>query len=239
MVMLDRRHLRLVWLFLIIGCSAQLEDNALETNEVQNNNVETKINFLFDIFLKQFRKRLIEMGKTDVDIPGFEKRFSTKIISKKIEGVVIVKDGRCGNIATVCRTGDAELTREGNNVTITVHLGLGQLQIDYNHYEISFLGINKRGKITVKVGENSVWVNIQARLVPHCVITLTDMKIDKLNKINVDITNLGIFERVTDDITSWVTNEVTKWYRSYIGHVVYPEVAKFVTNSDLCHYLPI
>jgi hypothetical protein len=64
------------------------------------------------------------------------------------------------------------------------------------------------------------------------------VKIEQLDDIEVDITNLGVFENLTDDITSWVTNEVVKFYRHYVEETLFPELSQAVSQADLCRYIP-
>lgn len=225
-------------LILLLGNTASAKNMALETNEVADHLLSTTINFLFDLFLKHYKSKIIEEGNTQIKIGGFEQRFSTKILSLLIEGALEVEDGLVGNISSLQRTGDAELNRIGTDLYLSAHLGLSDLQIDYSTYDISLLGAHQKGKIHVTVGDNSLFLKMKVEVEPSCQVTLDDLKIEELDDINVDITNLGIFENLTDEISSWVVNEVTKFYRHYVETELYPELAKAVKDADLCRYIP-
>ncbi|XP_046660492.1 uncharacterized protein LOC124354231 [Homalodisca vitripennis] len=237
--MVSTAILTLVPLVLIIGNPATAVNLAMETNDVADYYLSTSINFIFDIFLRHYTSKLIEDGNTQIQIGGFEQRFSTRILSLDIEGAVVVNDGWISNISTVHRTGDADLDRIGEDLVLSAHLGLDVLKIDYNEYDVSLLGEHQKGKIHVSVGTNSLWLKVNVQVKPTCLITLSDLKIEKLDDIKVDITDLGVFENLTDEITSWVVNEVTKSYKNYIEKTMFPELSKAVRDADLCHYLPI
>lgn len=186
----------------VIDCSAGIENKEIDTNDISDYNRQSSINFIFDLILRRYTEELVKTGRTEVQIPGFEKRFSQKILSLNIEGAVIVDGGWCSNISTVHRTGDAEMERTDSGIILTTHLGLRELKIDYNNYDISFMDVHQKGNIQVDVGDNSVWLKLRAQLRPKCVIALTDMKIEELDKINVKISNLGIFDNMTQDLMS-------------------------------------
>lgn len=238
-VMMSSNALTLLAIFCMVGCSVAVESESIETNEIPHYYQQRSINSLFDLFLKRYAEELVKTGRTQVQIPGFQESFSSKIFSVIVEGGVVVDDGWCSNISSVHRTGDADMERVHTTAVLTAHLGLQEFKINYNNYDVSLLGVHQNGNIRVDVGENSVWLKLNAQLIPKCNITLTDMRIEQLNDINVDISNLGIFEHMTDDITSWVVSEVTKWYRGYVEQTVFPELADIVKKADLCHYLHI
>lgn len=229
--------LALFCVILVIDFSVGIENTDIETNEISNYNKLSTINFIVDIILRRYTEDLVKTGRTKVQVPGFEETFSQKILSLHIEEAVVVDDGWCSNISTIHRTGDAEMERIDNSIILTAHLGLKDLKIDYNNYEISFLDIHQKGNIQVDVGDNSVWLKLRAQLRPHCIIALTDMKIEELDNISVNISNLGIFDNMTHDLISWVANEVTKWYRGYVERTIFPELANIVKKADLCKYL--
>lgn len=228
-----------LFIILCIGCGANGKNMALETNEVSDHLISTSINFIFDMFLKHYTRKLIEEGKTQIEIGDFERRFSTRVLAMDIEGALEVEDGWCSNISTLYRTGDADMSRAGEGVVLSAQLGLSELRIDYNNYDISLLGVHQKGKIHVRIGQNSLWLKLNVQLKPTCLVSLSEVRIEKLNNIEVDITNLGVFENLTDEITSWVINEVTREFRKTIEKHVFPELANAVKKADICHYLPI
>lgn len=228
-------------LFIILwtGWEAQAKNLALETNDVSDHFVSTSINFIVDIFLKHYTKKLVDEGKTEIAIGDFDRRFSTKVLGLDIEGAIEVEDGWCRNISTLFRTGEADMNRVGGDIVLSAHLGLRDLKVDFNNYDISLLGIHQKGKIHVSIGRNSLWLKLNVQLKPTCVVSLSEMKIEQLDDIEVDITNLGVFENLTDEITSWVINEVTDKFRQAVQEDVYPVLAEAVKKADICHYLVI
>ncbi|XP_054286883.1 uncharacterized protein LOC129002829 [Macrosteles quadrilineatus] len=225
-------------LILLIGSNVSAKNMALETNDVTDHFLSTTIDWVFDLFLRHYTSKLIEQNKTQIEIQGFERGFSTKILSLRIEGVIKVEDGIAGNLSTLHRTGDAEMNRVNSILYLSAHLGLNDLQIDFDNYDISLLGAHQKGRIHATVGTNSLFLKMKVQVEPECAVLLEELRIEKLEDIEVDITNLGIFENLTDEITSWVINEVTKFYRSYVEEKLFPELAAVVKEADLCHYIP-
>lgn len=228
-----------LFIILCMGWEAKGKNLALETNDVSDHVISTSINFIFDIFLKHYTKKLVEEGKTQIEIGDFDRRFSTRVLGVDIEGAFDVDDGWCGNISTLFRTGDADMNRVGGDIVLSAHLGLRDLKVDFNNYDISLLGVHQKGKIHVRIGRNSLLLILNVQVKPTCLVTLSEIKIEQLDDLEVDITNLGVFENLTDEITSWVINEVTNKFRRAVEKDVYPELANAVKKADICHYLPI
>lgn len=228
-----------LFIILCMGWEAKGKNLALQTNDVSDHFISTSINFIFDIFLKHYTKKLVEEGKTQIEIGDFDRRFSTRVLGVDIEGAFDVDDGWCGNISTLFRTGDADMNRVGGDIVLSAHLGLRDLKVDFNEYDISLLGVHQKGKIHVRIGRNSLLLILNVQVKPTCLVSLSEIKIEQLDDIEVDITNLGVFENLTDEITSWVINEVTNKFRHAVEKDVYPELANAVKKADICHYLPI
>lgn len=231
--------LTLVFLLTLLSNLAEPRNMALETNDVADLFISTSINFIFDIFLKHYTRKLIEEGKTNVRIENFDRSFSTKILSMDIEGAFNIDDGICGNLSTLHRTGDADMSRTGGEIVLSTHLGLTDLKVDFDNYDISLLGIHQKGKIHVTIGDNSLWLRLNVQTHPECAVYLSEFKIEHLKNVQVDITDLGVFENLTDEITSWVVDEVVVRFRRQVELEVLPQLAKVIKNADICHYLPI
>lgn len=233
------KMLTVVFLLILLGDQAEPRNMALETNDVADLYISTSINFIFDIFLKHYTRKLVEEGKTNVRIENFDRSFATRFLSMDIEGAVNVDDGICGNLSTLHRTGDADMSRSGGDIVLSTHLGLTDLKVDFDNYDISLLGVHQKGQIHVTIGDNSLWLKLNVQTHPECSVYLSEFKIERLENVRVDITNLGMFENLTDEITSWVIDEVVVRFRRQFEQEVLPQLAKVVKNADICHYLPI
>lgn len=226
-----------VFCVIIVGNSAHA-NIGVESNDINLQYLSTNINWIVDTFLSGFIKATIETNKSVVEIEDIKEEFEKHVLFVDLYGSFEAKDGSLKNVSTIHRTGNATLSESGGKVFISVYLGLQELQINFNNIYINFLDLKDQGTVTARVGTNSIRLDIQVTYKPECSVTLSDLKLEVLDNINVKITGLSVFDSFASDITTWVINATEELYRPQLEKLLYTEMAKAVVDADICHHLP-
>lgn len=223
----------LVVLLLTLGYTKNL---GLESNDITENFISININWLFDKFLKQYKDKLIEEGKTEIIIENFEEHFSQKLFVITIQGHMSVTDGSLKNLTTLHRTGDVTLDKNDQSFILTAYLGMTDFQVIYKKYELELVGLTQRGNIHAAVGSNSVCVKILIILKPECKVQLQSLEIETLDHIDISITGLGPLHNLVNEISSWIVTHIAHSYRSKLQNVIFQDMERAIEAADLCHY---
>lgn len=230
-------------LFFTVFCvttmsSRVLANLGLETNDVNMNYVATNINWILDTFLTEFRASTIKQGKSVIKLDDIQKQFEKEIFLVDIYGSIEATEGQLKNISTVYRTGNATLTESEDNIIVDVHLGLQELEIYFNHFELNFFNLDESGTIKATVDHNSIYMELDITYKPECSVKLTNLKIDALDNISVTITGLSLLDYLTSNITSWILNITHNLYRPQLESSLFTEMSKAIADADICHHLP-
>jgi len=184
------------------------ETRAVESYREHTRALRALANDYVDNLVDQVRIFVLENGLSEVAIPDIQQSFSQDILGITFYGGFDALGGIARNLATLVRTGDCNL--DLNLVTgalvVSGELGLKEIHLHWNRYDVEFQGIGVSGELTADVGRNSIFMQIEIFLTPNITITLDDFRIVEADDIDIAITGLGIFDWLVSLIISWVTD---------------------------------
>ncbi|GAB0087228.1 Mite allergen, group-7 [Sergentomyia squamirostris] len=199
-------------------------------------------NDIMDLFLTQVRKIISDWGFSQMDIQDFEKsfRFPTDSLSF-FWGSFEATEGKVRNLSTLYRTGDFSIYQEGDNVTLFGPLGLRQLECDYDKYIAKVWGIGPSGKIAITTGRNSAKIRITSNgwitsIEDIDKIHSIDFKIERIDKIFVDITGLGVLSQMWSHIVSWMTALLKNRVLIFVEDIVKQQIDQYLSARSINFY---
>ncbi|XP_067011463.2 uncharacterized protein [Anabrus simplex] len=166
------------------------------------------LNEVVDIIIKFAQEIIKKSGHATVKIPDVQEHFSKRIHHIKISGDFKAENGFFKDLSSIRRTSDAILSHSGDNVTVSVGLGMGTLEAGYDHYNVKVEHVSISGNIKAEVSSNSVFVKVNVVLLEKgkCNLTLQDLRIE-LNGIEVHV---GGKQKPVDWILSKIATSVAK-----------------------------
>ncbi|GFG32445.1 hypothetical protein Cfor_02543, partial [Coptotermes formosanus] len=142
--------------------------------------LRTVANDYIDEVLSFAQSFIVDNELSEIAAPDIEASFSQEILFITWQGRFGTSDGHASNLATVIRTGDISLDYDSNTGGIKVFgsLGLRQLDIAYNRYEVQFQGLGPSGTVSAHVGSNSAFIKVDLVLSIAPTIILEDFHIE-------------------------------------------------------------
>jgi len=116
------------------------EKQAAEAYRQHTRSLRALANDYVDSLLELVRNYVVENGLSEVDIPDIREGFEQNILGITFHGNFDALDGKARNLATLVRTGDANLDVNPDTGALVVsgHLGLTELHVSNLSALISF-----------------------------------------------------------------------------------------------------
>ncbi|KAK9510074.1 hypothetical protein O3M35_004936 [Rhynocoris fuscipes] len=194
-----------------------------------------KLNKGVDKVLGFIREAFAPLGEMGIPLPDISKPFG----HEPYGGTFKASRGYFKNPATLQRTGDVEIiVKSDTTVTLQVQLGFQEAEAGFNQYNLDVLSIHHEGTIKVSVAENSVTLRLTLSYYPTCIVHLDELKFDKLEGVKVDITGLGIFQTLFNELSSWLISNFETTFRNVINKKLYETANIAIANKNICKYFP-
>ncbi|XP_067011451.2 uncharacterized protein [Anabrus simplex] len=176
-------------------------------------------NKIVDWILKITRAIIKRTGHNVVDIPDIDEEFRKEVGFLNVKGEFKAEKGWFRDLSSIYRTNDAILSHYGHNFTVFVGLGLGTLELGFDHYRATFGKLSTSGKIYAKAKANSVLLKLNVMVLEKrkCNLTLQDLKVDKLEDVKVHVEGK---HKTLNWIMSRIATSVTKHMKKKISHQI-------------------
>ncbi|XP_054276746.1 uncharacterized protein LOC128995754 [Macrosteles quadrilineatus] len=167
---------------------------------------EILINKQVDELIDDFNSLVESGGVQSLPIRNFFKTFEKKVGFVKLKGTFEVSNGNVQDLSTIQRTGDATVSATPTTVTVTLHLGLRNLQVHYENYKATLEKISVSGDVTLDVAKNSVFIQMTFTFEDEesCSSVVDHAYIEELDGFTVSVSNLGVLGWTYEKIVEWV-----------------------------------
>uniref|UniRef100_A0A224XQN3 Putative secreted protein n=1 Tax=Panstrongylus lignarius TaxID=156445 RepID=A0A224XQN3_9HEMI len=188
-----------------------------------------------DKVLHFIREAFGSLGEVGIPLPDMNKQIG----HPPYGGTIKVTNGYFKNPATIERTGDVKiLVRNSTTITLQVQLGLEVVELGFGNYHLDVLNIHQHGKISATVEKNSITFRLTFSYAPVCSFHLDELKFDKLSGIKINITGLGVFQLLFNELSTWLESNFESTIQHVINKKLYETANKAVKNKDICRYFP-
>ncbi|XP_046663419.1 uncharacterized protein LOC124356275 [Homalodisca vitripennis] len=165
---------------------------------------EVNVNAQIDQMLVDLRNSIIYDGTDIFPLDDYEDKFEKRVSRWiKAKGNFKATGGSVRYLSSVKRTGDATLSSTPTSATFTLHLGLGQMEVYFDHYTATFLSARVSGDVLITVRRFSMMLVITLQLNDdNCKAVLDTSKVEYLDGIELEISGLGplnwLFEKISE-----------------------------------------
>uniref|UniRef100_A0A224XVD2 Putative conserved secreted protein n=1 Tax=Panstrongylus lignarius TaxID=156445 RepID=A0A224XVD2_9HEMI len=208
----------------------QLHTNHIYTEELDNRT--TFADIITDIALKEIGNYLIQNNDTKLPLPSIEQSLTGLDFQ--------ATDGTFTNPATIVRRGESHIDHKGLQMIVSFDVGFTMMDVYYNHYKATFLSfIQQSGNIDIKVGKNSLFLQVIVTYFPHCVVSLNKVVMKEFSDVSVDLTGLDILDSIADKIVEWVLESYGTSFAALIESVVQQKLEEEISKTSFCKYKKI
>ncbi|XP_046658978.1 uncharacterized protein LOC124353156 [Homalodisca vitripennis] len=197
---------------------------------------EMNVNEHIDQMLVDLRNSIIYDGTDIFPLDDFEDKFEKRVSRwVKAKGSFKATGGSVRSLSSVQRTGDATVSATPTSATFTLHLGLGQMEVYYDHYRASFLSARVSGDVRLTVRRFSILIAVTLQLNDdECKAILDTSTVEYLDGIDVEISGLGplnwAFEKISELMILRYKNDIQ--YR--LQRELTEKLKTFMTKQYFC-----
>lgn len=188
---------------------------------------EASANEYFDRTLVNFRKLILDNALDPFALPEVK----IEVVGTGID----LREGHLDGLSNVHRTGDAQMTYDGEWLGIEGHIGFNGLGAGYTcRFEILHIGHDVSA--TASITETSI--HFAAKISSKTLkIELESFDIENVGNIVVDISGLGPFDWLLEPLAEAIANVLKGAVVDLINVVVKPILAKFIESIDIIDIL--
>ncbi|KAL1124819.1 hypothetical protein AAG570_001440 [Ranatra chinensis] len=208
------------------------EENIADLRSVslEGEDIKIKLNHAVDVILDKAREAFTTDGQVVIPLVEINKPFGHGLLA----GHFVAIGGYFKNPASLKRTGDVVIAKEGNSVSLQVALGLAVAEAGFDSYNLDLLNIHQSGKIHVQIAENSLSMKVSLFYAPRCSFKLDYVMFDRLGGIKVDITGLGAFQNLFNTLSKWLIDNFQDNLKAAVNKVLYDKLEKVIMKNKLC-----
>ena len=230
--------------FLLLMVIINLGCNSLSFNEevfqefnlaqVPNTNADVNLNTVVDLMLAG--ARIAFSSKKISPLKDINKEFGSGFFKGKFQAT----GGYFKDPTTLHRTGDAKIAFENSTSTLQFALGLSLAQAGFPQYTLDIVNTHEAGAITVSIAENSLIFKGSFSFSPKCKLNLDYVKIDKLTGLTAQISGLGPFQSLFDQLSNFLIQNLQEPLINAVNKEMYEKLNEQVSkySDKLCSFLP-
>ncbi|XP_049803706.1 uncharacterized protein LOC126237795 [Schistocerca nitens] len=210
-----------------------LDDEPTITSFMSHSRAMTaNVNEYVDALIAEITKQLTSANLRTINIPAeLHASFSKVILWVTWRGSFTATGAWAKDLATIRRTGDMSIVYDGGVLTVFGSLGLGNLQVGFNHYHAEFMDIGPSGTVSATVGSNSLFfkVRVDMRELQHATATIEELYVEYIDDIDLEVTGLGILNWLVSQIATWVlgffTDSIAPFINKYLQDIASTSVS--------------
>ncbi|KAL1130474.1 hypothetical protein AAG570_011722 [Ranatra chinensis] len=198
------------------------------------------LNEFIDGVLEDVKLSIANTGnESTVPLPEIEESFETRVGPIKLKGKLGADGGQFGNLASIKRTGDSVVAVAGDKISVQLEMGLQQAYVRLPRYWAELgRGIKAKGKIDVKVKNNSVSASITLRQESRRIRASVDhVSVDVLEGFDVCLTGLGVANHIAAKIIQWLAKEFNPDIKRRISEVLTDSLQESLNKIDISQVL--
>ncbi|XP_047098938.1 uncharacterized protein LOC124713868 [Schistocerca piceifrons] len=194
-------------------------------------------NAYVDAVLEHVAALVKKMGLQKLPIPlDLQFSFSREILWITWHGSLAVDGLWIKNLVNLRRKDDISLAYEGLGVTVFGSLGIADLQVGLDHYEVDFMGLGPNGSISATIGSASASLKASVNLMSGIAPTIEKLSIDYFENVEVEITGLGILNWLVSLIASWLLGFFSDSVVTIINDQLHSLASISLSAIDATHY---
>jgi len=193
-----------------------------------------KLNKAIDYLLDFVRTAFTEDGQITIPLPPFNKKFGSGLF----KGNFSANGGYFKNPASLERTGDVAIGKQGDKIILEVALGLKTLEAGYDSYSLDIMSIHQKGHLKFGVGHDSLKLKAALTYAPKCHFEVNEIAVDKLDGIKVDIDGLGVFQSMFDVLKKWLLDNFEGQFKTILNKTLHDKVMAALQKHDICDKIP-
>lgn len=197
------------------------------------------INEALDEIIQETKSVIVAGGQDQISIPDMDASFKKKWHFVHVSGSFKGTGGWFRSLSSIQRTGDTTFTTNGNRVTLDLRLGLGNMEIGFDHYKARFMHVGPSGKLNARVKHNSVYCQITLTYNgDECVASLDRANLDQFSGLEIHVTGLGPLNWIFSKIASWVTNHFHSKIKGKVENRLQSALVTALSKKNICKNIP-
>lgn len=209
----------------------------VETNEIIESDdfdLNTIPDLIVDFALAELRHYFKDKNETTITIPDVRTSFDENWLGLHVRGSLDLRRGSFRNPATIIRKGATHVERVNDSIVFSFAVGFAELSVRYEYYDLDLVGLEERGAAEVWIRENSVQFEVSVTYAPHCVVKLTRLQFTEIGGIETDVTGLGVFDSLADDIVAWIIAHYRQSFQSLVENAVQQRIDQELSHTHFC-----
>lgn len=197
-----------------------------------------KMNNLIDVVIKAATSLILATGQDQIPVRDLDISYKKTwfFASSSFEA----SEGWVKSLSTLQRTGDAIVKTNGSKITLDLSIGLGNMEIGYNHYVAKFMNIGPEGKLNAIVKYNSIDCHYTMTYnSDDCVTTLDRSNLDKFSGLDIHLTGLGPLNWFSGKTVSWILNLLQHSINNNLGERLTTTVCSSLAMMNICKNIPV